>query len=260
MGCRIGTWLVLGVVVCGRALPASAADSNSLMDITPDGARLAVANPDNGSVSVVDTRTRQKLFELGVGDKPEGVSWVADTPVVLVALYGEGCVLFVDAEKRRVLKKLHVAPEPYGIVTNRAGTLAWVTHEYPGLVSEIDLQAGEVRRELPAGRYVRGLALSPDEKRLFVTEYYTAFLNQIDLSTGTIIDSWKGHTTDNLCRHVAIHPRRPKAYLSHIRSRTQVASSNGSIFPHLSICDLVPANGGKRGSLSRSTLTTESAL
>jgi YVTN family beta-propeller protein len=246
MGHRIGTWLVVGVVVCGHALPACAAANNSLMDVTPDGARLIVANPDNGSVSVVDTGSRRKLFELAVGDKPEGVSWVAGTPVALVALYDEGCVLFVDAEKRSVLKKLRVAPEPYGIVTNRAGTLAWVTHEYPGLVNEIDLQSREVRRELKAGRFVRGLALSPDEKSLFVMEYYTAVLNQVELSTGIIIDSWKGHTTDNLCRHVAVHPRRPKAYLSHIRSRTQVASSNGSIFPHLSICDLVPANGGRR--------------
>ena len=43
-----------------------------------------------------------------------------------------------------------------------------------------------------------------------------------------------------------VHPRRPKAYLSHIRSKIEINDGSGSIFPHLSICDLVPPNGSKR--------------
>src|SRR5262249_14958466 len=87
------------------------------------------------------------------------------------------------------------------------------------------------------------------EKRLYVTEYYTAVLHAVDLQPGgrhVVSDSWKGHSTDNLCRHVVVHPRRPKAYLSHIRSHVHVAQGNGSIFPQLSVCDLVPPNGSKR--------------
>src|SRR5262249_5862882 len=47
-------------------------------------------------------------------------------------------------------------------------------------------------------------------------------------------------------RHVVIHPRRPKAYLAHIRSKVQVIHGTGSIFPHVSICDLVSPEAGKR--------------
>src|SRR5262249_43206093 len=47
-------------------------------------------------------------------------------------------------------------------------------------------------------------------------------------------------------RNVVIHPSRPKAYLSHIRSKIEVADSSGSIFPHVSICTLVPPDGTKR--------------
>ena len=43
-----------------------------------------------------------------------------------------------------------------------------------------------------------------------------------------------------------IHPRRPKAYLSHIRSRVEINDGSGSIFPQLTICDLVPPDRGKR--------------
>jgi YVTN family beta-propeller protein len=243
---RASAWLIAGLVLCGQNAPIRAAASNSLMEVAPDGKRLLVANPDNGSVSLIDTSARRKIFELFVGDKPESVTWIASTPTAAVALYNEDSVAFIDVGERRVLKKLRVAPEPYGIVANRAGTLAWVTHEYPGLVSEIDVEKREVRRELKVGQFVRGLALSPDESALFVTEYYSAVLHRLDLATGRVTDSWKGHSTDNLCRNVVVHPRRPKAYLSHIRSRTEVVNGNGSIFPHLSICDLVPPGGTKR--------------
>src|SRR5205085_5468468 len=44
----------------------------------------------------------------------------------------------------------------------------------------------------------------------------------------------------NLCRHVVMNPKRPKAYLSHMRSRVHIFDARGSIFPELSICTLTP--------------------
>src|SRR5207244_1481390 len=68
----------------------------------------------------------------------------------------------------------------------------------------------------------------------------------VDLKTGARVDSWKGHSTDNLSRQVVVHPRRPKAYLSHIRSKIDIIDGSGSIFPQLSVCDLVPRGDTKR--------------
>src|SRR3712207_6310182 len=137
---------------CSLALcltpPALAGNSNSLLDVSPDGKLLLAANADNASVTVVDTVAHKKLREI---------------PVV---------------------KKLDVAPEPYGIVADRSGRRAWVTHEYPGLVSEVDLEAQKVVRQIKAGEFVRGIALGHDEKRLYVTEFYTGILRAIDLGKG----------------------------------------------------------------------------
>jgi YVTN family beta-propeller protein len=216
------------------------------MDVSSDGTRLLVANPDNGTVTVVDTVARKVLREIPVGEKPEGVTWIGTGPFAAATVYREDTVVFFDSADGRVLTRLTVPNEPYGIVANAAGTRAWVTHEYPGTVSEIDLQAQKVLREIKVGSFVRGLALSPDETRLYVTEFYTAILNAVNLKTGTVVDSWKGHSTDNLCRNVVIHPRRPKAYLAHIRSHIDVVDGSGSIFPQLSICDLVPPNDSRR--------------
>src|SRR5262249_48592786 len=149
-------------------------------------------------------------------------------------------VVFIDAAKGKAIHTLKVDDEPYGIVATKDGTKAYLTNEYPGKISEIDTKTRKVLRQIPAGKMVRGIALSPDEKRVYVSEFYTGVLNAIDLKEGKIVDSWKGHSTDNLARHVLVHPKRPKAYISHVRARVTVNDGRGSIFPQVSICDLVP--------------------
>jgi YVTN family beta-propeller protein len=243
---RVG--IAAALLLCGTA-KAHAGSSNSLMDISPDGKLLLVVNSDNGTVTVVDTASRQALREIEVGEKPECVTWIGAGPLAAATVYREDKVVFFDASTGLVLKKLTVPNEPYGIVANKAGETAWVTHEYPGLVSKIDLREMKLAGTVKAGAFLRGLALSPDERRLYVTEFLSGALHALDLvSNGrpVVTDTWPGHATDNLCRNVILHPRRPKAYLSHVRSRTEVIDGGGSIFPHISVCDLVPPSGGKR--------------
>jgi YVTN family beta-propeller protein len=237
---------LLVLLVAAAAVRANI--SNSLMDVSPDGSLVLVANPDNGTVSVVDTASRKKLHEIPVGEKPEGVTWVGAGPLAAVTVYHEDRVVFLDTREGRVVKKLDVADEPYGIVASPDGTRAWVTHEYPGTVSEIDLKTQKVMREFPVGSHVRGLCLSPDGTRLYVTEFYTGVLRAVDLKSGKVVDSWKGHSTDNLARQVVVHPKWPRAYLAHIRSRIEVIGGNGSIFPVLSVVSLGPPDGTKRRS------------
>jgi YVTN family beta-propeller protein len=242
---------VLVLAVVPNALHAGT--SNSLLDVSPDGKWLLVANTDNGTVTVVDLGQRQVRHEIKVGARPEGVTWVGSGPHALVTAYNERAVVFLDALAGKVEKRLVVAAEPYGIVADAEGKRAWVTHEYPGVVSEIDVGAGKVVREMPAGSFPRGLALSPDGKRIYVSEFYTGILRALDLETGSQVDSWQGHSTDNLARHVLLHPRRPKAYLAHQRSMVKVNDGGGSIFPHVSICDLRPGEAGRRVSFAMDT-------
>jgi YVTN family beta-propeller protein len=237
---------LLAALLLGPTLSARAGSSNSLLDVSPDGSRLLVANADNGTVSVVDPAARKVLHEIAVGDKPEGVTWIGTGPLAAVTVYRDDLVVFLDTARGKVVGRLKVADEPYGIVATRDGSRAYVTHEYPGTVSEIDLKARTVLRQMPVGSMVRGIALSPDEKRLYVTEFYTGILRAVALKSGKVVDSWKGHSTDNLCRNVVVHPRRPKAYLPHLRSKIEVIAGSGSIFPQVSICDLVPPSKDKR--------------
>jgi YVTN family beta-propeller protein len=224
---------------------AFAGSSNSLIDVTPDGTRLFVANSDNGTVTVVDLMERKALREIRVGDHPEGVAWVGNGPLALVSVYRDDKLVFVDTATGKT-EPLPCAAEPYGVVATKDGKRAYVSHDYPGLVSEIDLVGRKIVRTIPAGAWARGIALSPDESRLYVTNYYTATLTSIDLKEGKVVDTWPGRESDNLCRNVVVHPKRPKAYLSHLRSRTHIIDARGSIFPELSICSLAPAKADEK--------------
>ena len=52
------------VAVCLLAAPALAGSSNSLLDVSPDGTRLLVANTDSGTVTVVDLASRKAVAEV----------------------------------------------------------------------------------------------------------------------------------------------------------------------------------------------------
>jgi len=246
--------ILIGLLVlagsCGLSTAVQAGSSNSLLDVSPDGKLLLVANSDNNTVTVVDLKERKALREIAVGDKPEGVTWIGNGPLAAVTVYREDAVVFFDAGTGKVVHRTPVFDEPYGIVASKDGTRVWVTLDYPGRVVAIDVKDFQVKAEHPVGPFLRGLALAPDESKLYVTEFYTGILHAVDPKTGTVLDSWKGHTTDNLARHVVIHPTRPKAYLSHIRSKIDVIDGSGSIFPQVSICDLgtPTAPGQKRRS------------
>ncbi len=233
------TILCAGVCACS----VWAGSSNSLMDITPDGSLLLIANRDNGTVTVIDVPQRKVLREIVVGEHPEGVCWIGKGPTALVTIYEEDRVVLIDARQKNPVASIKVLNEPYGIVATRDGSKAYVTHDYPGMVSEIDLQKRAVERTFKAGNWSRGLAIDNDEKMLYITDFYTSTLTAVTIQTGTITDSWPGHPTQNLCRNVVLHPKRGKAYLPHIVSRVTVAEGRGSIFPEISMCDLRPIKG-----------------
>lgn len=223
---------------------AQAGSSSSLLDVSPDGSLLLVANSDNGTVTVVDTKERKALREIAVGEKPEGVSWVGKGPLAAVTVYRDDAVVFFDASTGKIVSKVAVTNEPYGIVSSKDGSRVWVTLDYPGEVIEISPSSFKIVAQHKVGQFVRGIALAPDESRLYVTEFYTGILLAVDPKSGKVLDTWKGHATDNLARAVVIHPNRPKAYVTHVRSKVSVISGSGSIFPQVSVCDLVPEKDG----------------
>jgi YVTN family beta-propeller protein len=237
---------ILATELLLTAVPTASA-GNSLLAASRDGKTVLATNRDNDSVSVVDVATRKVIREIPVGRLPESVAWIGDGPLAVVTAYLEDAVAIIDTSDGKLVKKIPIGPEPYGVVVDKAGKRAYVTNEYPGVVTVVDLDSRSVVNTIAVGPFVRGLALSNDEKLLYVTHFYTAAMSAVDLASGAVVDHWKQQSAaDNLARQVAVHPTKPYAYLPHLRSRTTQAHGAGSIFPYLTVLDLVPPSPDKR--------------
>src|SRR5713226_5917000 len=120
---RSASYLLIGAALFCLPTIGRAGSSNSLLDVSPDGAWLLVTNSDNGTVTVVDLAASKAIREIKVGEKPEGVCWIGNGPQAAVTVYHEDLVVFFNAQTGQILKKLTVPDEPYGIVANKAGTV-----------------------------------------------------------------------------------------------------------------------------------------
>lgn len=225
------------VLLCGPAYAG-----NSLLSISSDGQTLLCANRDNGSVSVVDVGKRETIREIAVGKNPESVAWIGRGPLAVAAVYGEDVVAVFDTNSGKVLYRIATPGEPYGIVVDEAGRHAYVTCEYPGVVCEINLESFSLTRQFEAGPFVRGITLTADQSQLLVTHYYSGWVTAIDRNTGKQTDRWEGISADNLARQICVHPTYAYAYVPHIRSRIERAHGAGSIFPFVTVVDLVSAD------------------
>lgn len=245
---RIFAWLSVAVAVLALAgsNAAQAGSSNSLMDISSDGALLACSNRDSGTVTLVDLATNRVLREVSIGHHPEGVSFIGKSHELAVAVYDDDTVVILDADSGNKRATVSVFDEPYGIVSTADGSHIYVTLEYPGKVVEIDPRSATITRTFSAGAFPRGIAITPDDSRLLISEYLTATVRAIDRSSGKLVDEWPGSSTDNLARQLVIHPKRPKAYVTFIRSKVTAHQGTGSIFPYVGITDLVDSDESRR--------------
>lgn len=239
------TFALLAILLA-TASPLFSGSSNSLLDISSDGRYLACSNRDSGTVTVVDLSAGKNLHEVKVGSKPEGVSFLGGSYTLAVAAYASDKIVFVDVANGETLGETEVFDEPYGVVSNRNGSKLFITLDYPGQVVEIDPATRKMLRTIGSGKFLRGAAISSDDSRLFVTEYYTGSVLAFETTSGQHIDTWPGTGNDNLARQIAIHPSRPKAYVSHIRSRVTAVHGEGSIFPYVSIIDTGVVDGTRR--------------
>ncbi len=234
-----GVWLVLMTV------PALAG-SNSMLAVSADGKRLASANRDNGTISIVDLATRAVLREIPVGHHPESVVFLGDSTTVAVSVYADDVVKLVNSESGAVLESIDVLDEPYGLVCTDDGKRLYITCEYPGLVLEYGVPEKKTLRTFPAGSMLRGVALAEKQQRLYVTEYLTSTVAAISLETGEVVDRWAGTPSENLARQIVVHPTRPKAYVPHIRSRTNVDKGEGAIVPFITVVETEGGTGRRR--------------
>jgi YVTN family beta-propeller protein len=119
-------------------VPAAAPlrQSSSSIALAPDGRRLAAANPDSGSITLVDVQALVVQAEIPVDPQPRSVAFTPDGALVLVAARS-GTLSLVEAASARVLDQLVIGGAPYGVVAD--SRRAYASLSALAQVADIDL-------------------------------------------------------------------------------------------------------------------------
>jgi DNA-binding beta-propeller fold protein YncE/mono/diheme cytochrome c family protein len=134
--------LALGLAACGADETSSPAPlvtgplgaSIARLASTP---AVAVVNPDQGSVSLLDPTTLEPLAEIDVGGQPHALLELPDGEI-LVSNYRGGELVRVDPATARVAARRAVCAGPWGLAASPDGASVLVACEWEGTVLSVD--------------------------------------------------------------------------------------------------------------------------
>jgi DNA-binding beta-propeller fold protein YncE len=122
-----------GVLGCS---PAPAGNVSSSIVLLKDG-RLAVVNPDQGSISFVDTTTLQTLSTLIVGGDPRALIQL-QSGAIWVATYHGGQIAIVDPSSGQVTTSFALCAGPDSLAESPDHTWVAVACEWSGSVVRVN--------------------------------------------------------------------------------------------------------------------------
>lgn len=167
----------------GAASRFAGPTSSQPLALSADGALLAVANPDNDTVSFFDVAADhdQRLARVDVMDEPWGVVVAPDGVKTWVANTASGTVTVIRRNPQGVFvvkRQITVGTEPYGMALTPNGTRLYVSNARSNTVSVIDTATDVVIGTIPVGPEPRGIAITNDGDAddLDETVYVTQFL------------------------------------------------------------------------------------
>jgi YVTN family beta-propeller protein len=129
-------------------------------------------NPDNDSVTVIDTTLQTVVAEIPVDDEPRSLA-IAPDGRVWVVNKGAATISVIDPQTRQTADMLFlpVGAQPHGLVIGASA--AWLALEGTGTVMQLDPFTGlELRQETVGGR-LRHIAQDAATGKLYVSRFVT---------------------------------------------------------------------------------------
>lgn len=181
--------------------PLSAKPSINSSKIVYDDSNQLVwnVNPDNNSVSAINTSTNSLAFEIPVGEQPYSLA-VSTNAEIWVVNKKSGTISIVDATNGAVLDtiSLDYASAPSGIVIDIGNRVAYVSLEATKEVIKIDVSSRNIVGSLKVSNWPRNMAFDASREKLWVAH----FISPDDAGKLTVIN-----TTDfSLSKEVDILP------------------------------------------------------
>jgi YVTN family beta-propeller protein len=160
--------------------------SSQPLALDGNGTLLAVANPDNNSVTFFDVLQdrNRRLREITVGKEPNGVALNPQGTRAYVANTVSGTVSVLNINRTtsqvaRVAVDIKVGTEPYGLALTPNGTKLYVTNRRSNSVSVVDTRTNRVLTTIEnAGFSPTGIAITndgdgdDDDETVLVTQFF----------------------------------------------------------------------------------------
>jgi YVTN family beta-propeller protein len=185
------------------------------MRVTADGTFAAVANTDEGTVSLLGPETDRTPRTVEVGGSPVQVAVTEDGSTVFVSVAATSEVVRVDVATATVTGRVEVAAAPAQIWAISEGTVLSAdqgSRERPGsTVSIIDGEAMRVTSTVEVGLGPHGITVDPEETRAWVTNVYDDTVTVIDLPTSTVLDTIEVGAYPNGITFTTVTPHQPES-------------------------------------------------
>lgn len=111
------------------------------IDISPDDLEVWAANSGDGTVSVIDTRTKKVKSTFNVGTKHSNrLKFTPDSQTVLISDLGSGDLVVINVATHQEKKRLHLGKSTEGILILPDGSKAYVAVSGDNKVAVLDLQ------------------------------------------------------------------------------------------------------------------------
>jgi YVTN family beta-propeller protein len=128
-------------------------------DVSPDGRELWTADAQDGTLSVVDLKTRTVSATLDA--KTFGANrlkFTADGKLALISMLGNGDLVIYDTASRKEFKRVRIGHGAAGILIDRDGNRAFIACGPDNYVAVLDLKTLEVTGHVDVGGEPDGLA------------------------------------------------------------------------------------------------------
>ncbi|MEM7345691.1 MAG: putative Ig domain-containing protein, partial [Chloroflexota bacterium] len=149
-----------------------AASMSVLYEARTGNDRVWNVNPDNNSVTVIDTVAGNKVAEIAVGTNPRSLALAPDGRVWVVNK-DDATLSIISADTLAVVQTINLpyASQPFGLVFDSAGNHAYLVLEAEGVLIRLNPATGAQTGSLNVGSKPRHISINGDGSNLYISRF-----------------------------------------------------------------------------------------
>ncbi|MGJ8651604.1 MAG: alpha/beta hydrolase fold domain-containing protein [Opitutaceae bacterium] len=185
------------VQVIHTQLPETRPFSSSSLCLNEETGVLYLVNPDNDSLTAIDTNTGLPRYEVATGQKPVSIARSGDE--LWVSCLSEDAIVIHSMQDGIRLRQIDLGygRAPHGLVMNTRGQVCYVANSRLGQVQEISTATYALTRNLQLAGALRELSYVP-ERALLVAPQFIATNQQGSIVQWIDVDDWKVTYSESL--------------------------------------------------------------